>query len=171
MRRTVPSLSAMAVEFPVVRNHPNRSLFEGTLAVLDTPSDRSPSGARGHRVVLAKRAVQDALPSLLGMALDFRPDWDGHDTRNKCGIITSARIAGRRLCVAGFLYTRDFPEVKTYLTRPESEEMGMSYELADAHVTDMRASVWVLNKVSFTGAAILLRKNAAYRNTAFKLKD
>ena len=38
----------------------------------------------------------------------------------------------------------------------------MSYELADAHVEDMRAAVWRLTKVTFTGAAILLREKAAY---------
>ena len=48
--------------------------------------------------------------------------------------------------------------------------MGMSYELADAHVADMRASVWTLTKATFTGAAILMREKAAYRNTSFRLK-
>ncbi len=47
--------------------------------------------------------------------------------------------------------------------------MGMSYELANAHVTDMRAEVWTLTQATFTGAAILLREKAAYRNTSFRL--
>jgi hypothetical protein len=47
--------------------------------------------------------------------------------------------------------------------------MGMSYELADALVEDMRASVWRLTKVTFTGAAILLREKAAYGKTSFRL--
>ena len=33
----------------------------------------------------------------------------------------------------------------------------MSYELADARVEDMRAEVWKLTRVTFTGAAILLQ--------------
>jgi hypothetical protein len=41
--------------------------------------------------------------------------------------------------------------------------------LADAHVADMRASVWQLDKVTFTGAAILRRDKAAYRGTSFAL--
>jgi hypothetical protein len=45
--------------------------------------------------------------------------------------------------------------------------MGMSYELADAHVADMRAPVWRLTRATFTGAAILLREKAAYRGTSF----
>jgi hypothetical protein len=49
-------------------------------------------------------------------------------------------------------------------------EMGMSYELADAHVADMRAQVWTLTRATFTGAAILLREKAAYRSTSFQLR-
>jgi hypothetical protein len=48
--------------------------------------------------------------------------------------------------------------------------MGMSYELADAHVADMRAQVWTLTRATFTGAAILLREKAAYRSTSFRVK-
>jgi hypothetical protein len=47
--------------------------------------------------------------------------------------------------------------------------MGMSYELANARVEDMRADVWKLVRVVFTGAAILLREKAAYRNTSFRM--
>jgi hypothetical protein len=49
--------------------------------------------------------------------------------------------------------------------------MGMSYELADAQVADMRAEIWKLTKATFTGAAILLREKAAYRATSFRLAD
>lgn len=49
------------------------------------------------------------------------------------------------------------------------ETLGMSYELADAHVEDMRAAEWRLTKVTFTGAAILLREKAAYRSTSFRI--
>ncbi|MGB9030311.1 MAG: hypothetical protein WCC27_09340, partial [Acidobacteriaceae bacterium] len=44
-----------------------------------------------------------------------------------------------------------------------------SWELADAHVEDMRAEIWTLTRATFTGAAILLREKAAYRNTSFEL--
>jgi hypothetical protein len=45
----------------------------------------------------------------------------------------------------------------------------MSYELADARVEDMRDEIWKLTRVTFTGAAILLREKAAYRSTAFRM--
>jgi len=163
-------LDAMAVEFPTVHGHPNRVPFEGVLTLVDVPSDKAPSGSRGHRVVLNRAAAESALPSLLGMAVDFRPGWDGHDARSKCGILTEANIVGQRLMVGGYLYSRDFPEVEEKLRSLPAGTMGMSYELADAHVEDMRSSIWKLNRATFTGAAILLREKAAYRQTSFRLK-
>jgi hypothetical protein len=160
-------MRAMAVEFPVVHGHPNRLAFEGVLTLLDVPSDRAPSGARGHRVILAREAAEAALPSLLGMAVDYKAGWDGHDARQKCGIITAAEIDGNRLTVAGYLFARDYPEMEEKIQVEGA--MGMSYELADAHVADLRASVWTLTRATFTGAAILLREKAAYRNTSFRV--
>jgi hypothetical protein len=160
-------MHAMAVEFPQVHGHPNRLPFEGVLTLVDVASDKAPSGARGHRVVLTRAAAESALPSLLGMAVDYKAGWDGHDARQKCGIITSAELDGERLTVAGFLFCRDFPEIEQRLGIEGS--MGMSYELAEAHVADMRAQVWTLTRATFTGAAILMRDKAAYRGTSFRL--
>ena len=164
----------MAVAFPEVHGHPNRLPFEGVLTLVDVASDKAPSGSRGHRVVLTKPAAEAALPSLLGMAVGYKAGWDGHDARQKCGIITAAELDGRRLMVSGFLFARDFPE---FGRSPEKEAspiedglMGMSYELADAHVEDMGASIWTLTRATFTGAAILLREKAAYRGTSFQVK-
>ena len=159
----------MAVEFPTVTNHPNRMPFEGVLTLVDQPSDKAPSGARGHRVVLTREAAEAALPSLLGMAVDFKAGWDGHDAKQKCGIITAAEIEGDEVKVSGYLFARDFSEMMTEMHAHGDEALGMSYELADAHVADMRAEVWRLSKATFTGAAILLRSKAAYRSTSFRV--
>ena len=126
-------------------------------------------------------AVEAALPSLLGMAVDYKAGWDGHDARQKCGIITAAQLdapgKGQRLMVSGFMFARDYPEFHalesrfgTSLTASAEGDMGMSYELADAHVADMRAAVWTLTRATFTGAAILLRAKAAYRATSFRMR-
>jgi hypothetical protein len=48
--------------------------------------------------------------------------------------------------------------------------LGMSYEIADARVADVRSSVWTLTHVTFTGAAILRRDKAAYRDTWIELE-
>lgn len=162
-------LEAMAVSIPHVDGHPNRVSFEGVLTVVNTASDKAPAGARGHRVMLTSDAAQQALPSLLGMAVDYRPGWDGHDARRKIGLLTEANLIGKKLVVRGYLYARDFPEVAKAIQAHSPNVLGMSYELADARVEDMRAEVWKLTRVTFTGAAILLRDKAAYRETSFRM--
>lgn len=160
---------AMAVEIPHVEGHPNRVPFEGVLTVVNAASDKAPAGARGHRVILTRDAAERALPSLLGMGVDYRPGWDGHDARRKIGLLTEANVAGQRLVVRGYLYARDFPEVTQAIQAHSPGAMGMSYELADARVEDMHAEVWRLTRATFTGAAVLLREKAAYRATSFRM--
>lgn len=157
-------LEAMALAIPDVAKHPNRVPFAGILTMLDTPSDRAPAGAAGHRVVMPARVAEAALPSLLGMAVDYAPGLRGHDVRRKIGVITRAEIHGRKLEISGYLFGKDFPDVVREL-RAAGRTLGMSYELADARVADVSASVWTLTDVTFTGAAILRRDKAAYSNT------
>ena len=162
-------LEAMAVKLPQVDGHPNRVPFEGVLTLVNVASDRAPAGARGHKVMLTQEAAERAIPSLLGMAVDYRPGWDGHDARRKVGLLTEACLAGRELKVRGYIYARDFPEVAETIRASRSGAMGMSYELADARVEDMRSDIWKLTRVTFTGAAILLRDKAAYLETSFRI--
>jgi len=231
----------MAVAMPEVEGHPNRAGFRGVLTVVDAASQRAPSGSKGHRVVLTRGAAEAALPSLLGMALDYVPSFDRHDQRRKVGVITSAEIVRRSLEVGGFLYAKDFPDVVEEIgkagrrpggtsgsTRPgttlqgaaelrpgeawrregarlraslaaaverirrltnSAQEtsgedsgalnaeaglaagagLGMSYEVADVLLADKRAHLWILTKVTFTGAAILRRDKAAYSDTWIEL--
>jgi len=104
-------LKSMAVTMPEVNGHPNRVGFRGVLTMVDVASQRSPSGAKGHLVMLTKRAAEAAVPSLLGMALDYSPTLDRHDVRRKVGVITQAEIVGQCLELSGYLYARDFPEI------------------------------------------------------------
>src|SRR5438270_2405637 len=98
------------------------------------------------------------------MALDYTPAMDGHDSRRKVGIITSADIVGRELVVKGYLFGRDFPDLMSQM-RSSRDSLGLSYELADVRVENVSASIWKLTEVTFTGAAILLRNKAAYEGT------
>jgi hypothetical protein len=161
----------MAVHIPPVEGHPNRVPFEGVLTLVNTPSDKAPTGSRGHRVLLTREAAEKAIPSLLGMAVDYRPAWDGHDNRRKIGLLTEANLTGRNLAVRGYLYARDFPDVAKAIHAQAPYALGMSYEIADAKVEDLRADIWKLTGVTFTGAAILLRNKAAYSSTSFRMTE
>ena len=246
-------LKSMAVAMPEVVGHPNRAAFSGVLTMVDVPSQRAPSGARGHLVVLTRRAAEAALPSLLGMGLDYSPALDRHDVRCKVGVITQAEIVGRNIELGGYLYARDFPEIVEEIAkaRPESDRrpidafrarlvqagvihaavspsgsaswkegfrlraslraavgrirsltsasgrtperrakqdeefhpmiraetcvaagpggLGLSYEVTDVQIADTRAHVWILSRVTFTGAAILRKDKAAYQDTWIEL--
>jgi hypothetical protein len=244
-------LKSMAVTMPEVAGHPNRAAFHGVLTMVDVPSQRAPSGARGHLVVLTKTAAEVALASLLGMAVDYSPALDRHDVRRKVGVITRAEVVGRNLELGGYLYARDFPEIVeeiakgsrtdsraasllreqragmetmqagtgrresgvwsegyrlrtslrataerimslTAAIRRSAEKqrsggfgptiraeadiatagvsgLGLSYEVTNVKLADPRAEVWILESVTFTGAAILRREKAAYRNTWIEL--
>lgn len=158
-------LDAMALDIPDFPDHPNRVPFSGVLTLVDRPSDRAPNGAEGHRVLLPRRVAERALPSLLGMAVDFAPGLRGHDVRRKIGIITRAEVVGDRLEVSGHLFGKDFPDVIRDL-RAGRDRLGMSYEVTDVRVRDRKADIWVLDRVVFTGAAILERDAAAYQTTS-----
>lgn len=179
-------LESMAIEMPAVEGHPNREPFRGVLTLVDVASDKAPSGARGHRVVLTRGAAESALPSLMGMALDYAPGLDRHDVRRKVGVITRAEIVGRKIELGGYLFAKDFPEIVKEIGEcgglsagragvhengGAEQALGMSYELSDAQIADTRASVWVLTRVTFTGAAILRRNKAAYRDTWIELGE
>src|SRR5258706_9624255 len=142
-------IQSMTIAMPRVTKHPNRLPFRGVLTLVDAPSERAPAGARGHRVLLTRAAAEHALPSLLGMGLDFTPSLDGHDARRKVGVITSAEIVPSTeyrvprgsnsqlstrysvLAVRGYLFAKDFPDVVREL-RPAGKSVGLSYEGAAA---------------------------------------
>lgn len=164
----IEQVDALAIQLPAVRAHPNRMPFRGVLTLVDVPSDRPPAGSRGKRVLLTREAAQAALPSLIGMGLDYKPGFDGHDARRKAGVITRAEIVGNRLEIGGHLFARDFPELVSEL-RAKSD-VGMSFEVSDAYVEQVTAPIWRLTRVTFTGAAILRKNKAAYENTWIRLE-
>ncbi len=172
-------LDAMAIAMPDIVGHPNRLAFEGVLTLVGVASLRSPSGARGHRVMLTRTATEAALPSLLGMALDYAPSLDAHDAQRKIGIITAADIVALpqsktvnqtgQIAVRGYLFAHDFPEVVDEIRSQPKGTLGMSYEIAHATVPNQEALIWTVTDFTFTGAAVLRRSKAAYPQTWISL--
>lgn len=172
-------LNAMALSLPHVVGHPNRLPFRGVLTLVGTASQRSPSGARGHRVMLTRAAVEAALPSLLGMALDYAPSLAAHDTRRKIGVITEADVtplpntkslnSTGQIAIGGYLFAHDFPDIVDQIRASSTSPLGMSYEIANATVPNQEASIWTVTAFTFTGAAVLRRDKAAYPQTWISL--
>lgn len=171
-------IEAMALAMPEVERHPNRLPFRGVLTLVGIASRRAPSGARGHRVMLTRNATEAALPSLLGMALDYAPALDSHDARRKIGIITEAEIVplnktsqdpAGQITISGYLYAHDFPEVVDELHAGHGS-LGMSYEITDALVVSPASPVWTVTSFTFTGAAVLWREKAAYPETWIEVR-
>jgi hypothetical protein len=89
---------------------------------------------------------------------------DGHDPKNKIGIITEANIEMAGVAIAGFFYQKNFEE-ELALIREEKDLLGFSIE-ADFSVRDVNEEIWTVSNIVFTGAAILYKADAAYTKTS-----
>jgi hypothetical protein len=158
------SLEAMALNIST-SDHPNKMPFSGILTRLDEPSDYAPGGSHGRRIVVTSEAAEKALSSLLGMAVDFTPSFDGHDAQAKIGIITSANVVGNAIAIEGFIYAADFPET-AQLIKDLKNVLGFSFEAQRLTILDPSADVLTITDLAFTGAAILRKEKAAYTTTS-----
>lgn len=158
-------LRAMSVGMPQMDNHPNRHSFSGVLAHVDRPSDGSPYGSEGRRIVLMRAAAENALGSLLGMGINVATDLNGHAQQAKIGILTSAYLEGNELRVAGHLFSSDFRQQVDQI-RAEQHRLGMSFECRDINVLDPDGDPLFITKCCFTGASILRKVMASYVNTS-----
>ncbi len=158
------ALAAMSLAVPATPDHPNKLAFSGVLAKIGEPSDRAACGSLGRRVQLAPAAVEAALPTLLGMAVDLAAGLDGHDIARKIGVITGANVAGNELRIEGFFYAADFPEEIARI-RADKAAMGFSFEAQRILVEDLEADPLVITACVFTGAAVLRKDKAAFTTT------
>jgi hypothetical protein len=160
---------AMAIEAMSLNiansGHINKMPFSGILTRIGTSSDKPPGGAAGRYVVVTMEAAEAALPSLLGMAVDYTPFYDGHDSQAKIGIITSAIIEGNAIVIEGFVYASDFPEQAAFI-REHKDVLGFSFEADEIWVSDPNADPLNIVACTFTGAAILRKDKAAYQSTS-----
>lgn len=155
------SLFASALE-----PHVNRVPVDGILTFADQFSERSPSGARGRRILLTKSAVERALDSLLGTPLCFG---NNNHNKNKVGVITGAVLSDNAVEISGFLYGWSFPEVVREI---RTNKYGMSYEITDVAIDNVYNPIeWRAKDFIFTGAAILPEDKVAYRNTRINISN
>jgi hypothetical protein len=156
--------------------HPNKMPFSGVLTWFDAPSDSAPHGSGGLPVVIPSAVGVPALSSLIGMAVNFQPGgWDGHSPTDKIGVITAASAGEPEadgavpVHVEGYIYAHDFESAATDIKLNQSA-LGFSIETAKTRLqagTFNGEEVAVVSDIGyFTGAAILLKSTAAWRETA-----
>ena len=151
--------------------HPNKIQFEGCLAVVDAPSTTAPFGARGHRILLTRRAAKAALPTLTGMGVclgDGPRLGSGHQVEAKYGVIERAWLRGDEIRVAGYLFARDCSSVVKAI-QAVADPWGMSFETVDVRVANLNAEVWRITSTTFTGAAVT--RAPAYARTWFRFVE
>ncbi len=161
----VESLAAMSLEMPNVEDHPNKAPFSGILTRVDQASDLAPHGSYGRKIYLPSSVAEAALPSLLGMAIDYKPDLTGHDRRSKIGIIDAAHIDGDAVHISGFFYANDFP-AEVSMIQNDMENLGFSFEAERILVATLDQDPVRIESLVFTGAAVLKKKSAAYQSTS-----
>jgi hypothetical protein len=115
--------------------------------------------------MMLRSAAEAALPSLLGMAVDITPEFDGHDAQAKIGVITGATIEGSDLRIEGFVYAADFPEEAAFI-KANKNNLGFSFEAQDIRVESLDSDPLVITACVFTGAAILEKVKAAFTTTS-----
>jgi hypothetical protein len=163
---------SMALIFPATPDHPNKMHFTGVMTRLDVQSDFPVGGTNGKKVIIPVAVAEKALHTLLGMAVDYTPNFDGHDRTAKIGLITEAFIGaedlvlGTPLHIAGFFYAADFPS-EVIEIQANKELLGFSYE-AEASVESMSSDPWVCASCDFTGAAVLYKDKAAFTATSLQ---
>ena len=115
--------------------------FRGHICI-GIPSQKSPRGAMGRRIVLPLSVVRDRIHTLGGCAVP-----DGHNGR-VVGVITKATIIGLRMVFEGELQQTTSRDPETY---------RFSYEIVEAHVLDYAARrVWRIKRFDrFTGMALV----------------
>ncbi len=161
---TAITLEAMSMEMPDVADHPNRMPFTGVVTFVDRPSDMAVGGAGGKLTYLPKAVAEAALPSLLGMGIDYTNDFSAHDPQKKIGVITGADIIGDEVRIEGFFYALDFPQECARI-KAEKEDLGFSYEI-QAQTQAMGGNLLKIVSGMFTGAAVLYKNKAAYQSTS-----
>jgi hypothetical protein len=160
------SISAMSLNLPVVAGHLNRLPFSGTLTRLDVASDKPPNGSNGKRILVTHAAAEAALPGLLGMAVNLTAGFRGHDVGHKIGIVTDANIEGNALNIAGIIFCNDHPE-DALAIKANRADLGFSFEAGAISIEgSLDADPLTIKGLTFTGASILLRTEAAYSDTS-----
>jgi hypothetical protein len=170
-------LEVSNIEVTQNQTHSNKMTWTGVITRLGKPSDGSPCGAFGKSFIIEPSAAEQALDTIINMPLNCEYGDDfwgccpedvmtGHDLRFVIGSISSAKIEDDALVCSGIIWKQNFPDV-AYLINNAVESLGFSIELnLNKYIED--DTTLTATDVTFTGAAVLWKKCAAFESTEFK---
>lgn len=159
------SLHCASIQLSPDPNHPNRVPFRGVVAKLDQPSDGAPHGTMGRRIIIPSALASELSPGLLLAPINIDRALSGHDLSRVIGSITNAYVEGSDWVVEGVLFGKNFPD-EVDLIKAEKDSLGMSIEMSHLQwVNPFALGTITMKMATPTGAAILLKKKAAYQTT------
>jgi hypothetical protein len=139
--------------------------FLATLIRIDEPSDQATAGSRGHKIMLTRYAVNDAINQLENSNLYASECLTIHDQKRVVGTIKKAWINKKSLCVCGSMLEKEADRIDINCS------LAMSADMKDCSIEDIFAPLWVITKVNFIGGTVLKKGKQAYKKTKFRWID
>lgn len=171
MDKKTTSLNIVSFSSMQDTSNPDILPFEAVLGYVDTPTDATPCGGYpGYKTVLGSEDID--IESLVGSGVNVRWDYwpednmTGHNPRFKVGVIDEAHLEGTTIKAKGHLWRSDFPDVCEVVENAK-ESLGFSVEIySDGVTVDHKQEQVTCKGVHFTGASILYKSKAAFRQTS-----
>ena len=171
MDKKTTSLNIVSFSSMQDTTNPDILPFEAVLGYVDTPTDATPCGGYpGYKTVLGSEDID--IESLVGSGVNVRWDYwpednmTGHNPRFKVGVIDEAHLEGTTIKAKGHLWRSDFPDVCEVVENAK-ESLGFSVEIySDGVTVDHKQEQVTCKGVHFTGASILYKSKAAFRQTS-----
>ena len=171
-KRQTITLQASGNDFTVkTESHSNKMKFTATVMYLDQYSDGVPDGSVWEKILLEKSECEKSLETMNLMGINCvwdeygKANWqfDGHDPRNKIGVVENTYIEGNELKIDGIIYKRDFYDISQFI-RNTMESMGFSIEASFNDWEETEEGL-IIRDVEFTGVSMLFKNCAAYSDT------
>lgn len=171
------NLNMTDLTFSVSPSHCNKMAWEGCITKLGVPSDGSPGGADGHRIVITQEAGGLYHKTFEGMPLNCtfgegflgggEDVFTGHGDLI-IGYIEKAWVSGDELMASGFIWRDTFPEVAFQATNAKNA-LGFSVEMY-CPVTELceENDFIFVKEFTGTGCAMLFSECAAFGDTYIK---
>ena len=159
-----------------VSNETNCMPFSGVCAYVDRPSEGVPSGAGGKPVAFDKDAMLQALPHMVGQAIncywsaeDTKDVLSGHDRKFKIGVVDKAELHDDEVYIEGHFWDYDFKDECNFI-KTAKDAIGFSVDVLIGELED-KGTYLIAKDIDLIGAAVLFKDLAAFKTTYLAASD